>query len=254
MWKIFERNRPFVYIEKVLNLWVQFMKNGGKNKSVVFIILVSVYCGRKSKQQIQWVWPQASERLLLNRNNKIKVSKGAKVFKINSGSGVLVMLRGLWRRGSVLEGRVQVRGGVRRLYALPSEVRGARSVGFSSGFVYLLAHGARRDWSVRHPSPTAISWVQFCPDGSHLWQHGSPSTLLSWTREDTSVHARGIDRTLEERGARYLNSSGDEALFGSGAPHHMPPALAVSVPLLSHTPTPIGSLVNKGRGGDERKV
>ncbi len=27
-----ERNRPFVYIEKVLDLWVQLMKNGGKNK------------------------------------------------------------------------------------------------------------------------------------------------------------------------------------------------------------------------------
>ncbi len=38
-----ERNRPFVYIEKVLDLWVQLMKNGGKNKSVAFIILFSVY-------------------------------------------------------------------------------------------------------------------------------------------------------------------------------------------------------------------
>ena len=34
---IFERNRPFVYIEKVLDLCVQLMKNGSKNKSVVFI-------------------------------------------------------------------------------------------------------------------------------------------------------------------------------------------------------------------------
>ncbi len=33
---------PFVYIEKVLDLWVQLMKNGGKNKSVGFIILFSV--------------------------------------------------------------------------------------------------------------------------------------------------------------------------------------------------------------------
>ncbi len=38
---IFERNRPFVYIEKVLDLGVQLMKNG-KNKSVAFIILFSV--------------------------------------------------------------------------------------------------------------------------------------------------------------------------------------------------------------------
>ncbi len=30
-----------MYIEKVFDLWVQLMKNGGKNKSVAFIILVS---------------------------------------------------------------------------------------------------------------------------------------------------------------------------------------------------------------------
>ncbi len=30
-------------IEKVLDLWVQLMKNGGKNKSVAFIILFSVH-------------------------------------------------------------------------------------------------------------------------------------------------------------------------------------------------------------------
>ncbi len=33
---------PFVYIEKVLDIWDQLMKNGGKNKSVVFTILFSV--------------------------------------------------------------------------------------------------------------------------------------------------------------------------------------------------------------------
>ncbi len=43
------------------------------------------------------------------------------------------------------------------------------------------------------------------------------------------------------------NSGGDEAPFTSGVPHHAPPALAVSAPLLSHTPTPVGSLV---KGGD----
>ncbi len=31
-----------MYIEKVINLWVQLMENGGKNKGVAFIILVSV--------------------------------------------------------------------------------------------------------------------------------------------------------------------------------------------------------------------
>ncbi len=87
------------------------------------------HCGGRSKWQTQWVWRQASERLLLNRNNKI-VSKGDDVSKINRGSGVLVVLRGLWRRGSVQEGRVQVRGGVRWPHALPSRVRSARGGGF----------------------------------------------------------------------------------------------------------------------------
>ncbi len=42
----------------------------------------------------------------------------------------------------------------------------------------------------------------------------------------------------------------------SGVPHHTPPDLAVSAPLLSHTPTPVGSLVKgdvKGRGDDGYK-
>ncbi len=38
---IFERNRPFVYIEKVLDLWVQ-LKMGTKT-SVAFIILLYIY-------------------------------------------------------------------------------------------------------------------------------------------------------------------------------------------------------------------
>ncbi len=37
-----------MYIEKVLDLWVQLMKNGGKNKSVAFIILVSIDLNRES--------------------------------------------------------------------------------------------------------------------------------------------------------------------------------------------------------------
>ncbi len=49
LWTIFERNRPFVYIEKVLDLWVQLMKYGGKNKSVAFIFLFSVYIDFKGK-------------------------------------------------------------------------------------------------------------------------------------------------------------------------------------------------------------
>ncbi len=42
---MFERNTPFVYIEKVLDLWVQLMKNEGKNKSCVynFVQYISEY-------------------------------------------------------------------------------------------------------------------------------------------------------------------------------------------------------------------
>ncbi len=40
--------------EKVLDLWVQLMKNGGKNKSVAFIILVSVVnVGQKPIKKIK---------------------------------------------------------------------------------------------------------------------------------------------------------------------------------------------------------
>ncbi len=34
--------KPFVYVEKVLDLWVQLMKNGDKNQSVAYIILFSI--------------------------------------------------------------------------------------------------------------------------------------------------------------------------------------------------------------------
>ncbi len=189
---------------------------------------VSIYCGGKSKRQIQWVWRQALERLLLNRNNKIECPK------INRGSGVHVVLWGLWKRGSVLEGRVQVSGGGRTRSPL---------LGLRRGFVYLLAHGARRDWSARHTGPTTVTPVRFRPNrgsgGSCLWRHGSPSPFLDPRRHQRACTARGRDRSPEERRARHLNSGGDEAPFGSGVPHHSPPALAVSVPLL----TLVGSLV-----------
>ncbi len=37
-----------MYIEKVLDLSIQLMKNGGKNKSVALIILFSVVQGNKT--------------------------------------------------------------------------------------------------------------------------------------------------------------------------------------------------------------
>ncbi len=81
-----------------------------------------------------------------------------------------------------------------------------------------------------------------------LGGRGPPSsTLPSWTHEDTSVHARGKRPVSRGEAQPAYNSGIYEAPFTSGVPHHPPPDLAVSAPLLSHTPTPVGSLV---KGGD----
>ncbi|KAL0159592.1 hypothetical protein M9458_043317, partial [Cirrhinus mrigala] len=75
--------------------------------------------------------------------------------------------------------------------------------------------------------------------------YGGAGSLFtpSWTHEDTSVHARGRDRSPEERRARHFNSGGDEASFTSGT-------WMFQRPSSSHTPTPVGSLV---KGGDYRR-
>ncbi len=39
----FERNRLFVYIEKVLDLWVQLVNNGGKNKCCIYNFVQYIY-------------------------------------------------------------------------------------------------------------------------------------------------------------------------------------------------------------------
>ncbi len=148
-----------------------------------------MYCGGRSKRQTQWVWRQASERLLFNRNNKIKCPKGMKCPKETGGSGVLVVLRGLWRRGSVLEGRVQVRGGVRQPHALPSEVRGARGGGFSSDVVYLLACGTSR--GLNGPASWPVSRVrvrQLLPQRSLPGPTRTPACMHG---EETSLQRRG---------------------------------------------------------------
>ncbi len=65
------------------------------------------------------------------------------------------------------------------------------------------------------------------------------------TRTPACMHGKRPVSRGEAHSA--YNSGGDEAPFTSGVPHHTPPDLAVSAPLLSHTPTPVGSLV---KGGD----
>ncbi len=119
--------------------------------------------------------------------------------KINRGSDVLVVLQGLCRRGSVREGRVQVRGGVRRV--LPSLVRGERGrwlpLAASSSF------GPRRFRGLYGPASWPVSHIAGAvlirtagPAALAAWY---PSTLPSWTHEDTSVHARERDQSPEER-------------------------------------------------------
>ncbi len=104
------------------------------------------------------------------------------------------------------------------------------------GFVLLLARGAsggiRPGILARQPSSGCRT---------------RRSTLLSWTHEDTSVHARGRDRSPEERRTRHITAVVMRL-------HSLQVCLITrrqtwlfSAPLLSHTPTPVGSLV---KGGD----
>ncbi len=100
-------------------------------------------------------------------------------------------------------------------------------------------------------------------DGPASWPDGRVMGAVSsgpWVRQlassslnapflDPRGHQRactGEDTGLSRRDSSIYSGS-DEAPFTSGVPHHTPPALAVSTPLLSHTHTPVGSLV---KGGD----
>ncbi len=80
---IFEINRPFVYIENVLDLWVQLVKNGGKNKSVVFIILFSEYVGL-CMYVCMCVYTINNDILLFKSDSKDNVHNVAKYFYFNS--------------------------------------------------------------------------------------------------------------------------------------------------------------------------
>ncbi len=57
LWTTFERNRPFVYIEKVLDLWVQLMKNGAKTK-----VLRLSFCSVYNTYQILFTYAKALQR------------------------------------------------------------------------------------------------------------------------------------------------------------------------------------------------
>ncbi len=63
-----------------------------------------------------------------------------------------------------------------------------------------------------------------------------PSTLPSWTHEDTSVHARGIDRSPEERRTRHITAAVTRlhSLQVCASSHAARPGCS-SAPPLSHT-------------------
>ncbi len=178
--------------------------------------------------------------------------------KINRGSVVLVVLRGLWKRGSVLEGRVQVRSGVWQPHALPSEVQGTRGRWLLQRL--RLPLGPRRSTGL----VSLASW----PDGRFT---GAVSSGL-WVRRLTSLAARKslYAPFLDPRGHRRA-CTGKRPVSRGEAPRRLPAAVmrlhsrqvclitrrqtcCFSAPPRSHTLTPVGSLVKggvKGRGGDD---
>ncbi len=163
------------------------------------------------------------EAFIWQKITKYKCPRG-KVSKIN---------RGVWcpRRaaGFVKEGQCSRRKGPGKgrspvAARAPRWGPGARGGGLSSGFVYLLAHGARLGWSARHPGSTAVSRVRISSGQRvrQLWRRGLPlRSLPGPTRTPACMHGKE-------------------------------PGLPVS----SHTPTPVESLVKgdvKGRGDDDDK-
>ncbi len=106
------------------------------------------------------------------------------------------MLRGLWRRGSVLEGRVQVRGGVRWPHALPTWVRGREGGGF-----HLAASSSYGPAALPGVRPGILARQPF---------HGcGPPTRRSLpgpTRTPACMHG-GRDRSPEERRSRLITAA-----------------------------------------------
>ncbi len=167
------------------------------------------------------------------------------------------MLQALLRRGSVQDGRVQVRGGVRRPHALPAEVRARGAVAYpaasSTSWPTALDGAGRPGILARRP-------CHGCGSRPHSGSGSSGGLISLYTPFlDPRGHQRACTgkRPVSRGEARLAyNSGGDEASFTSGVPHHTPPDLPVSAPRLSHTPTPVGSLVKgdvKGRGDDDDK-
>lgn len=177
-------------------------------------ILNYINCGESSKRQTQSGWRQASERERKNKKQGNKSVQRGRVSKINRKSGVLVVLCCLCRWGSVQEGRVQVRG--------QSPVA-AHSPLFNQG-----------------------------PEGSQLTSLAAWESLYApfkdpWGHQRAYTGKRLVSRVevhSQFKQRRWWGSS-----YIRCAQSHTSPALALPGPILSHTPTPVGSLV---KGGDYR--
>ncbi len=63
LWTIFERNRPFVYIEKVFDLWVQLMKNWGQKQKCCIYNFVRCICMYVRAPSVIWFWSRACSRV-----------------------------------------------------------------------------------------------------------------------------------------------------------------------------------------------
>ncbi len=112
--------------------------------------------------------------------------------------------------------------------------------------------GPRRFWGLYGPASWPVSRlagaVLIRTAGPAAHSFGGTRSLNAPLLDPRGHRCACTGKRPVSRGEAHLayNSGGDEAPFTSGVPHHTPPDLAVSAPLLSHTPTPVGSLVKGG--------
>ncbi len=112
--------------------------------------------------------------------------------------------------------------------------------------------------TARHPGPfSRIAGAVLIPTAGPTAHSSGGAGSLYAPFMDPRGHQRACTgkRPVSRGDAPSAFSGSDEALFTSGVPHHhTPPDLAVSAPLLSHTPAPVGSLVKgdvEGQGDDD---